>query len=114
MNATPDSYQPEKSAAMEHCLETGHRIDLGEAIILTRSMGYMDRLVKKANEIRLHPNNFNSDRGFMLSQACCPLIKVNKAKQRSDGMEPERTEAGLSKPNTEQKREDDRQHEGPG
>jgi hypothetical protein len=43
-----------------------------------------------------------------------PLIKVNKAKQRSDGMEPERTEAGLSNPNTEQKREDDRQHEGPG
>jgi hypothetical protein len=28
--------------------KTGHRIDFGEATVLTRSMGYMDRSVKEA------------------------------------------------------------------
>jgi hypothetical protein len=37
-------------------------------------MGYMDRLVKEAIEIQLHPNNFNRDNGFMLSQAQDPSL----------------------------------------
>jgi hypothetical protein len=36
---------------------------------ILRSTGYMDRLVKEAIKIRLHPNNFNKGNGFMLSQA---------------------------------------------
>jgi hypothetical protein len=66
--------QPEKSAVAEHCLETGHRIEFEEVTVLTRSAGYMDRLVKRAIEIRLHPDNFNRDNGFILSHAWYPLI----------------------------------------
>jgi hypothetical protein len=82
-------HQLEKSAVAEHCIETCHKIGFGEATILARSTGYMDILVKDAVEIRLHPNNFNRDNGFMLSQAWYPLInvlhKANNVKQHSDG-----------------------------
>jgi hypothetical protein len=40
---------------------------------------------QKPFEISLHPNNFNRDSGFMLSQAWHPLINVlKKVKQHSD------------------------------
>jgi hypothetical protein len=85
---------------VEHCSQTGHIIDFEEATILVRSMGYMDRLVKEAIEMRLHPNNFNRDSGLMLNHAWGPLIhllhKVKKVKQHSDGTELERTKARLS------------------
>jgi predicted GIY-YIG superfamily endonuclease len=48
--------QPERSAVAEHSLTTYHLIDFDGASKLTR---YMDRLVRKAIEIRLHPDNFN-------------------------------------------------------
>jgi hypothetical protein len=36
----------------------------------------MDRLVKEAIEIRLHPNSFNRDDGFNLSHTWHPIIKM--------------------------------------
>jgi hypothetical protein len=63
---------------MEHRIELGHKIDFDESTILARSAGYTDRLVEEAIEIRLHPNSFNRDSGFMLSQAWHPLINVLK------------------------------------
>jgi hypothetical protein len=60
-------------------------------MVLARRTGYKDRV---------HPNNFNSDNGFMLSQARYPLVsvihKVNKAKQHSDSTGLERTGVRLS------------------
>jgi hypothetical protein len=44
-------YQRKKLAVAGHCLETSHKIDFGEATVLVKSTGYMDRLVKEANEI---------------------------------------------------------------
>jgi hypothetical protein len=49
-----------------------------------RSLGYenenenvvIDRLVKEAIEIRLHPENFNRDDGFNLSHTWRPIIKM--------------------------------------
>jgi hypothetical protein len=109
--------QPEKSAVEEHCLETGHRIELEEVTVLTRSAGYMDRLVKEAIEIRLHPDNFKRDNGFILSHAWYPFInqlhKTRQVKQHPESLEPERTEPGLSDTNREQE-EEDHQCEGPG
>jgi hypothetical protein len=64
--------QPEKSAVAEHCPETGHRIEFEEVTILTQSAEYMDRLVKEAIEIWLHPDNFNRDNGFILRHAWYP------------------------------------------
>jgi hypothetical protein len=34
----------EKSAVAEHSIETGHKIGFGEATVLAKSKGYMDRL----------------------------------------------------------------------
>jgi hypothetical protein len=66
-------------------MELGHKIDFDEAIILARSAGYTGRMVKEAIEILLHPNNFNRDSGFLLSQAWHLLINVlKKVKQLSD------------------------------
>jgi hypothetical protein len=42
----------------------------------------MDRLVKEAIEIHLHPSNINRDGGFNLSQAWQPV--TNMLKQSSD------------------------------
>jgi hypothetical protein len=41
-------HQQEKPAVAEHCLEFGHNIGFGEASVLARSAGYIDRLVKEA------------------------------------------------------------------
>jgi hypothetical protein len=58
----------------------------------------MDRLVKEATEIWLHPNNINRDNGLMLSQVWFTVInllhKMNKAKQDSDSTGMERTKTG--------------------
>jgi hypothetical protein len=60
----------------------------------------------------------NRNNGLMLSQAWVPVMhllhKVKKVKQHSDGMELERTEAGLSNINGEQEQEDNDQYEEPG
>jgi hypothetical protein len=78
----------------------------------------MDRLVKEAIEIRLHPDNFNGENGFILSHAWYPLInqlhKARQVKQHPESLEPERTESGSSDNNRERQREEDRQCEGPG
>jgi hypothetical protein len=53
----------------EHSIEAGHNIDFNNIAILEKVTEYMDLLVKEAIEICLHPNNFNRDGGFNLSQA---------------------------------------------
>jgi hypothetical protein len=58
----------------EYGIETRHKIGFSEATVLARSAGFMDRLIKEAVEIRLHPNNFNRDNGFMLSQEWYPSL----------------------------------------
>jgi hypothetical protein len=59
--------QPERSAVAEHSLTTYHRIDFDGTSKLRTATRYMDRLVREAIEIRLHPDNFNRDDGFNLS-----------------------------------------------
>jgi hypothetical protein len=53
---------------------------------------YMDRLVKEAIEIRLHPNNFNRDEGFSLSHTWRPVINMLK---RSSGERMEKGQAEI-------------------
>ncbi|KDR16514.1 hypothetical protein L798_09949, partial [Zootermopsis nevadensis] len=53
--------QPEKSAMAEHKFETGHNIDFVNTTVLEKTTGYMDRKIKEAVEIKLHPNNFNRE-----------------------------------------------------
>jgi hypothetical protein len=46
--------QPEKSAVAEQRFEMQH-IYFSNSAILDKAPGYMDRLIKEATEIRLHP-----------------------------------------------------------
>ena len=45
-------------------------------IISDRRAGYLDWLVKKATEIHLNKNNFNSEGDFMLSQAWSSIFSL--------------------------------------
>jgi hypothetical protein len=58
---------------MEQCIEYEHKLTLIRTPFLA---GYTVKLVKEANKICLHPNNFNRDSGFTLIQAWHPLINV--------------------------------------
>jgi hypothetical protein len=60
----------------EHSLTTYHRINFDGASKLGMATRYMDRLVREAIEIRLHPDNFNRDDGFNLSYAWRPIMKI--------------------------------------
>jgi hypothetical protein len=58
--------QPDKSAVAQHALETGHRVEFNTTCRLARTKGYMDRIIKEAIEIKLHPD-INRDGGYILS-----------------------------------------------
>jgi hypothetical protein len=68
--------QPEKSAVAEHRFHSGHNIDFSSVSILNKVTGFMDRIIKEAIEIRLHPRNFNTDGGFTLSCAWYPVLNM--------------------------------------
>jgi hypothetical protein len=70
--------QPEKSTVAEQSIDTAHRIDFNDTSKLCTPTRYMDRLVKDAIEIRLHPNNFNTDEGFSVSHTWRPVINMLK------------------------------------
>jgi hypothetical protein len=54
---------------VQNRFETGHNTDFNHTSILDKATEYMDHMIKKAIEIRLHPNNFNRGIAFTLSQS---------------------------------------------
>jgi hypothetical protein len=52
---------PDKSAVAEHSVDLGHRIQLHNTSILATKTQYMDRIIREAIEIELHPNNMNRE-----------------------------------------------------
>jgi hypothetical protein len=50
---------PDKSAIGEHSIDYGQRIRLHNSSILATKTGYIDRIIKEAIEIELHPYNIN-------------------------------------------------------
>ena len=59
---------PERSAVAEHSIDNKHRIRFQETKVFASKSGYMDRLVREATELSLHPNNFNREDGLLLSR----------------------------------------------
>jgi predicted GIY-YIG superfamily endonuclease len=65
---------PGKSAMAEYSINLGHHIQFQNTTILATKSRYMDRMIRKATEIQLHPNNMNREDGLHLSRSQKPLI----------------------------------------
>jgi hypothetical protein len=65
---------PDKSAIAEHSIDQGHCIQFHNSSILATKTRYMDRIVREAIEIELHPYSINREGGFCLSKSWKPLI----------------------------------------
>jgi len=73
--------QPYKSAVAEHSFNEEQTIRLQETKLLATKTCYMDRLIREAIEIEMHPNNMNRNGGFNLGKSWKPLIHKLKEKE---------------------------------
>jgi predicted GIY-YIG superfamily endonuclease len=71
--------QPDRSAVAEHM---GHNMKVRQATIFFTKPRYIDRMIRKAIEIELHPNNMNREDGLRLSRPWKPLIHTLRGRRK--------------------------------
>jgi hypothetical protein len=71
-----------KSAVAEHSTNLGHRIQLQDNSILSTKFRYMDRIIREATEIELHPDNMITKDGLSLSRSWKPLVHSLKGRRK--------------------------------
>jgi hypothetical protein len=59
---------------VKHGINLEQHIQLNHTAILSTTPRYMDRIIKEANEIKLHPNNIDMEDGLCLSNSLKPLF----------------------------------------